>query len=121
MLTDAQRDFLKGLRVEKNGTSVIEIIDVNGDGVAPVRWLSREMRYAEALEQAQLIVAACHEAATWGKVIEAAVAARRAQHAYNTAIPFTDERDKASHRAYHANKVLEAAIDAALKESSDEV
>jgi hypothetical protein len=114
MLTDAQRDFLAGLRVEKSGASVIEIIDANGDGVAPVRWLSREMRYAEALEQADLIVAACHEAATWGTVIEAAKAGdaetwERTAHYLGQMWWGGDAEDVCR------------AIDSALKESSDEV
>jgi len=54
--------------------------------------------------------------ARWAPVIEAAIEARRAQHRYNTAIPFTDDREEAARRAYEANRQLEARIDAALKE-----
>jgi len=68
-------------------------------------------RYIEALLE---------ERETWAPVIEAAIAARRTQHEYNTAVPFTNDREKAARRAYEANGLLAARIDAALKEGSSD-
>lgn len=53
-------------------------------------------------------------------VVEAAKAWRKAEHKYATAIPLTAKRQRAERKAYHAKRILEAVIDAALKEGNDE-
>ena len=69
MRTEAQRGFLAGLQIREDGRGSVTLV-VNGDAIADVTG-SIELDVS-AHDAAQEIVAACHDAATWAPVIEAA-------------------------------------------------
>jgi pyruvoyl-dependent arginine decarboxylase (PvlArgDC) len=71
MLTDEQCDFLAGLAISDDPWLDF-ICDAGKAPVAQVKHYGHTRE--ESIQAAQLIVAACHDAATWGTVIEAAKA-----------------------------------------------
>ena len=132
MLTDAQRAFLDGLWCQAYDDPPLSAsVDHRLYGrVAKVGFVSGHGKVQFApLEAAQLIVTACHDAATWGKVIEAAKRLYQVRCEYVSVVrgggDEETERDpirEAFANYEHASAALvncALKVAAALKEGSD--